>query len=171
MISQLEGIRSFFNASKIPSAILCYDKGKETLEYNNEAFQDFFQTGIDDSHRLSLCNQYLIIGLPESFAMGKLEQVLSKINEENGSEEITIEYIKNGEKIEEVLKLSFTFLLEHNGKKYISHTCYPKPSDIKRIEKEQALFKHAEDVSSFGFWELDLRYGSLYWSDGVYRIV
>ncbi|PRY84647.1 PAS domain-containing protein [Mongoliibacter ruber] len=137
MIIQLAGIQSFFEGSKTPSTIICFEKGVFSIEYSNEAFQVFFE--IEPEHVLgsNLPQLYLRKDFPESFIDGKLEEVSRKIAVEKGSEEFHVDYFDYDLKNIENLKLGFTFLVEHEGKQYLSHTiCHQTPEILRSVEKD-----------------------------------
>ncbi|MBW3468426.1 PAS domain-containing protein [Arthrospiribacter ruber] len=171
MINELLGIKVFFDSSSISSTIIRFEKEDFYLDYYNGPFKKLFRLNQTSESTLRLSTMYLQLGLTEEMIQSQIYLTLKDVLRDKSSKSFKLDRIERGEKVVGGLSLVFTFLMEKEGVVYISHTCEPKSSEAKRKGKEVKLFRHAEDFSNFGFWELDLKDGSLYWSDGVYKIV
>ncbi|MBF0352587.1 MAG: PAS domain S-box protein [SAR324 cluster bacterium] len=71
--------------------------------------------------------------------------------------------------------LTYKFpMYDESGKLYAVCGVATDLTELKTLEKrilnEQERLKEAQQIAQIGHWELDLRTGSLYWSDQIYRI-
>ncbi len=166
----------FVKMTECPTSVLKTEGENLIVVSSNQAFQDFLSKVDIDGKNVSDVYEE-IIGDEQKDKLREFQNSIKRAKKLIKEEVVKLENVAinlpNNNSLITHLELSIIPLPIKNNTTYFIHQI-KNISDSFRLEKklysQKQLMNHAEQISGFGTWELDLKSNKLTWSDGVYLI-